>query len=110
MVAAFAADISADFDSRIARERERIDDTLARLGAGIRATEEKAAARLAELAGEQAPLKEIEEAVAELAPRAARLAGVAGPEAPGPDTGTPRPAEDAPGPDEDTPRPDEGAA
>ncbi|MDT0308018.1 dynamin family protein [Streptomyces sp. DSM 44917] len=121
MVDAFAADISADFDSRIARERERIDDTLARLRAGIRATEEKAAARRAELAGEQVPLKEIEEAAAELAPRAARLAGAAGawapePEAPDaggsapdPGVGTPGPGDSAPDPGEGTPGPGDSA-
>lgn len=74
-MAEFRSEIGADMDSRITRERQRIDDTLPRLRSTLVRTEAEGALRLAELAEEQRPLAEAESEVNRLASAVGRLAG-----------------------------------
>ncbi|GIF20377.1 GTPase SAR1 family protein [Actinoplanes tereljensis] len=66
LVREFSRAMTAELDSRLAREQETLRDRLSRLAAAREATEEKARLRTAELTAEQAPLIAVRERIAEL--------------------------------------------
>ncbi|WP_435282942.1 dynamin family protein [Streptomyces koelreuteriae] len=79
----FSREITAELDSRIAREQERTADTLKRLKDSAQRTAEEAVRRLGELETEQRPLKDGRERIAALVRAVNRLAE--GRSGPGPD-------------------------
>ena len=75
IIADFAQDITADLDSMLRREEERLQDTLPRLRAAARATAEETALRLTVLAGEKQPLLDLRGETGALVQRVIGLAG-----------------------------------